>query len=199
MLLNPAAQKGVILVVALVMLLAMTLIGVTVMSGSITQEKMAGNSRQLTTARLAAESALRRGEEAVADMSITDADSLQTFYASTTLSSEFYNALDVNFSYVTKVIAFDYTDGSLWTDANSKAVTGLDTGLTKKPPRYVIEYIGRFIPSGKEVLSISLDSEEKDKAENPPFVFRVTSIGYGASDNIYSVLQSTYITQQGSF
>ena len=55
-------QRGSTLIVALVFLLAMTLIGVTAMQGTTQQESMAGNLRQRNLAFQAAEAALRNGE-----------------------------------------------------------------------------------------------------------------------------------------
>lgn len=58
-----ASQRGSALIIALVFLLAMTLIGVTAMQGTTQQESMAGNMRDRNLAFQAAEAALRGGEE----------------------------------------------------------------------------------------------------------------------------------------
>ena len=55
-------ERGSALVVALVFLLAMTLIGVTAMQGTTQEERMAGNMRSRNLAFQAGESALRDGE-----------------------------------------------------------------------------------------------------------------------------------------
>lgn len=60
-------QDGAALIVALVMLLVMTLIGVTASQTSIMQERMAGNLRQGAIAFEAAEATLRIGESWVQD------------------------------------------------------------------------------------------------------------------------------------
>ncbi|CAG7857595.1 hypothetical protein MCAMS1_02480 [biofilm metagenome] len=59
-------QRGVVLVVGLIMLLLMTLIGTTGMQNTMLQEKMAGNMRDRNLAFQAAESALQAGAEAAA-------------------------------------------------------------------------------------------------------------------------------------
>ena len=56
-------QRGSALIVALVFLLAMTLIGVTAMQGTNQEERMAGNARDRNLAFQASESAIREGEE----------------------------------------------------------------------------------------------------------------------------------------
>lgn len=55
-------QQGAALVVSLIMLLLMTLVGVTAMQVTMMQEKMVANSRDINTAFQAAETALKRGE-----------------------------------------------------------------------------------------------------------------------------------------
>lgn len=56
-------QRGSALIVALVFLLAMTLIGVTAMQGTNQEERMAGNARDRNLAFQASEAAIREGEE----------------------------------------------------------------------------------------------------------------------------------------
>ena len=56
------SQRGAILIVSLLLLLVMTLIGVTAVSTTTLQEKMAGNNRQRQLAFQAAGAALRDAE-----------------------------------------------------------------------------------------------------------------------------------------
>lgn len=55
-------QSGVALVVSLVLLVAVTLLGVSAMQGTILQERMSANQRDVEEAFNASEFALRRGE-----------------------------------------------------------------------------------------------------------------------------------------
>jgi type IV pilus assembly protein PilX len=59
------AQKGAVLVTSLLLLLVITIIGVTVMQMSRMQERMAGNTRDVNLAFQASEAALRAAEEKV--------------------------------------------------------------------------------------------------------------------------------------
>jgi type IV pilus assembly protein PilX len=59
-------QRGAALIVSMLMLLVMTLIGITGMQTSILEEKMAGNYRDSALAFQAAETALRDAEEFLA-------------------------------------------------------------------------------------------------------------------------------------
>ena len=60
-------QRGTALIFALVMLLLLTLLGITAISTSTLQEKMAGNMRDQYTAQQASDSILRDGEALVYD------------------------------------------------------------------------------------------------------------------------------------
>ncbi len=55
-------QRGAILIIALIMLLLLTIIGLSSMRGTSLQESMAGNLRDSNLAFQAAEAALRQGE-----------------------------------------------------------------------------------------------------------------------------------------
>lgn len=61
-------QQGAALVIALIMLVLMTLVGVTAMQVTTVQEKMVANSRDLNVAFQAAEVALLRGEHYAKNM-----------------------------------------------------------------------------------------------------------------------------------
>ncbi|MEX1057459.1 MAG: PilX N-terminal domain-containing pilus assembly protein [Natronospirillum sp.] len=60
-------QEGAALIVSLVLLVAVTLLGVSAMQGTILQERMSGNQRDMEEAFNAAEIALRRGEQELLD------------------------------------------------------------------------------------------------------------------------------------
>ncbi len=61
----PTQQRGAVLIVALIMLLLLTVIGLSSMRGTSLQENMAGNMRDSNLALQASEAALRKGEEDV--------------------------------------------------------------------------------------------------------------------------------------
>ena len=62
-----ARQRGAALIVALIMLVVMTLLGVTIARTTTLQERMAGNLRNKSIAFEAAETTLREGESWVKD------------------------------------------------------------------------------------------------------------------------------------
>jgi type IV pilus assembly protein PilX len=60
-------QQGAVLIIALIMLLLLTIIGLSSMRGTSLQESMAGNMRDSNLALQAGEAALREGEKVVND------------------------------------------------------------------------------------------------------------------------------------
>jgi type IV pilus assembly protein PilX len=64
----PHTQRGAILIVALIMLLLLTIIGLSSMRGTSLQESMTGNMRDSNLSLQAAEAALRKGETVVSGM-----------------------------------------------------------------------------------------------------------------------------------
>lgn len=61
------AQQGTVLVIALIMLLLLTMIGVGAMRGTLLEERMAGNTRDLHLAMHAAELGLREAERSIVE------------------------------------------------------------------------------------------------------------------------------------
>lgn len=74
-------QEGAVLLVCLVMLLVLTIIGVSSMSSSTLQERMAGGARDYNQAFQAAEAALRVGETYVRQQVEASADPTLLFQA----------------------------------------------------------------------------------------------------------------------
>ncbi|RMH85491.1 hypothetical protein EA796_08255 [Pseudomonas sp. AOB-7] len=72
-------QRGVVLLVCLVMVLILTVIGLASMSGSTLQERMVGGTRDYNTAFQAAEAALRSGEAYVRQQVEASADPASLF------------------------------------------------------------------------------------------------------------------------
>lgn len=62
-----STQQGAVLIVALIMLLLLTIIGISSIRGTSLQENMAGNMRDSNLALQASEAALRKGEQRVTE------------------------------------------------------------------------------------------------------------------------------------
>lgn len=65
---NPSKQAGSVLIICIVVLLALTSIGLAGMRNSVMQERIVGGARDQSVAFQAAEAALRKGEEQAMDI-----------------------------------------------------------------------------------------------------------------------------------
>lgn len=171
------AQRGSALIMGLIMLLVITMIGLTAMQTTTQQERMAGNLRDRNIAFQAAETALRRGEEALLNRCIN------TFEGDGDFDVE--SNTDAERSFVQQAATL------AWTDANSRPFDDFDeicteaaehTSLVQSAdaPRY-------FVERQPPVAGPSLEAGVAKTIE----AFKVTSRGVGGSDAAVVVLQSS--------
>jgi len=166
---GPAAQRGVSLLVALIMLIVLTLIGVSSMNTAVVELKMAGSMQQQGLALNRADEALRVGEDdvekIVANPGIFD-------WAA---AGDGYYVIDDN------IDVYDIN----WGAQGLKSIPGASPDDT-----YVIEYIGeKDIPEESQ-------SEGGDTAAagSKVYTYRITArsaTGKGA----VRLVQSVYVTQ----
>ena len=168
----PGRQIGAVLVISLLILLVLTILGMSAMGTAGLEEKMAGNARAKDLSFQAAESGLRAGEA--------------RFQGAGTWA----NTIPVvGGTGADKIWAKDATGISTadpqttsWWSANAIALTG-NFGDPDPDPRYVIEEYG-FFSAG------SLNPEEGRAKCIGKFYFRITA--HGAVGNTATVLQSVY-------
>jgi type IV pilus assembly protein PilX len=186
-------QKGVVLIVALVMLLVMTAVGVTMMTGATLQERMAGNNSQLALARINAEAGLRLAEDAIDGLSTAFFEDFkddfknsdQGYYISVHQNSPYYI---YNTTSQTDVI--DLTIPANWTSANSIQGT-----MSSGDPRY--RYTIEFIGQQKFTTTTNINIGAGAAISPESYAFKITSIGYGQNQKITAILQSFFTTTQG--
>jgi len=169
----PKAQRGAILVTSLLLLLVLTIIGITASQMTRMQERMAGNLRDQNLAFQGSEAALRDGEELVRTLATLPDTCLEApclFWGSTAL---------------TNVPAEDGT----WWDENSteleadgdRGSLAKDMGELAADPQFVIEALGPFPdPNGSLV--------EPDVR----YIYQVTARSTGGSGAATTVLRTTY-------
>jgi type IV pilus assembly protein PilX len=157
-------ERGITLVVSLIFLLLLTMLGVTAMSTSTLQEKMAGNLRDQDMALQAAESALRAGETPILALTLdtkTNCDNASIWCPHTLTYGDFYNAA--------------------WWPANAQEYGGGGKQLTftGHDPYYAVEY---------------LQSVRQDLSPNSPrlYFYRINSRGTGTTELSQTILQSTF-------
>jgi len=155
-------QTGAALIISMILLLVMTLIGVTAMQSTVLEEKMAGNYRDQNLAFQAAEAALREAESVIANGGVTG---LTNFDADCTSGSGLCDA----------------TGGlsDVWKDATKfahRAVAVTSLAEVVQQPIYWIE--------GYKVLPAGSSSWK--------YQYRITAMGYGGGVNTRVILQTVY-------
>lgn len=163
-----ARHDGSALIVSLLILVVMTLIGVTAMSTSGLEERMAGNARDEQVAFQSAEIALRGGEAFISGIASTAGfDGTNGLYPAG-------SSLDISPS------------SSIWTGSNSVVYSG-PLGAEKSPPRYVIEVLG-----AEGNGDVNMGGYGVSSGVGAPTAFRVTARGTGISDTSTVILQTYY-------
>lgn len=167
-------QQGVVLVVALILLLILTLLGLASVQSTSLQEKMAGNQRQHQLAFEAAEAALRQGENSLAGLATLPSfdGSTKGYYPNSTDSSgnTMTAGSDWNGWDWTKSIAYS-GNLSLGSGANSSA-------------SYYIEQFAYVASAGQ-----SLDASAPIPGAQ---LYAITARGKSPDGNTTVILQSTY-------
>ncbi len=121
-------QRGVALVVALVLLVVATLIGLAASRGTILQERMSANSYDRSLAFQRSEAALRAAEDAItADWRIANLGGTDCSPTSALLCD------------VVPAAAFSGTDAT-WRDVS--AIFDVNSAMTPGVPQYTVQFMG---------------------------------------------------------
>ncbi len=165
-------QKGAAIFMALVMLLVMTIIGITASQTTTLEEKMAGNLRDQTLALQAGEAALRWTETWVGDQAVEpNAVSLCASACDDTV-------WDLN--------TLNLTSAAVWSTANVRSnYAGLATGpgMVAAVPKSVVEE--------HSFIKDSLNEGKQNDTAGQMF-YRLTADGTGGTTSAQALLQSTY-------
>ncbi|HLB30144.1 MAG TPA: PilX N-terminal domain-containing pilus assembly protein [Gammaproteobacteria bacterium] len=164
---SPSRHKhtGAALIVCLMLLLIMTLIGVSAITSSTMQEKMAGNVLNKHLSFQAAETALRTGETVAAGLA---ADAVFNG------TGGLYPRTNV-----------DDVDYPVWENAANWVDVASDPALAQQP-QYIIENFGIAPRDANCMLEVPL------KAGCLLPVYRVSAQGWGLNTNAVSLIQTTY-------
>jgi type IV pilus assembly protein PilX len=166
-------QSGAALVVSLLILLVMTLIGVSSMQTTTMEEKMASNAREHQQAFEAAEAALRAAEKHIED------DVTVTAGFDTTGSDGHYD---------NSVQELWRTLG--WTNTDSLADnTYTSTYSSASAPRYIIEHYGS---TTTDVDKFNLGGYGTGAGGGDIELFRITARGTGANNQSPVLIQTYY-------
>lgn len=165
---NLKAQTGVTLVVSLIILVSLTILGVTSMMSSRTEVSMAGNLRKAGIAFNAAEAGLRAGEAFINNSTST------TIYADPSIG--LYNRTDPSPSYGVS---------TTW-DAYQLAGTSLPD--VAEQPKFIIHFLGDR--SQNEVAAVNIGGYGSGQPGMTVSNFKVTARGVGQSVNEVRYVQS---------
>lgn len=173
----PGRQRGVVLIVSLILLMVLTLIGVTAMQTSSLEERMTGNALDKNIAFQAAEAALRVGENRLG----SDEDGLK--------SGEYGGWLgELDFNRDELPPEPWERDLSEWAKLEGALAEGFEEGETvSKPPHFAVELLDPAATGGPELEVGVTVSEGK--------VYRVTAMGYGPTEGSQVILQSYYFKE----
>jgi type IV pilus assembly protein PilX len=173
-------ERGAVLLVALIILVVMTILGITATQTTIVEEKMAGNLRDKNVAFRAAEAGLQEGLTYLDRLAVppeVNAAGTQNVWPGCTIDDGDscvgkggVSALE------TADEAVDYDDASAWgSDLAAAPLPGVAA-----QPRIAIEH--RYVPP--------LDVEAAAQGRGVHF-YTVSALGYGAAPTTKVLLQAT--------
>lgn len=168
------AQAGSALVIALLLLIVMTLLGLTSMRSSTLEERMAGNAQDINLSFQAAEAGLRDAEA----------------FIETIVSPAAFNG--TNGLLGESDDEPDFFNASTWTGSNSRVYTGTALSSVDQQPRYIIKYLGDVTNTSAANLAGNIRGYGQQANSLTVSIFRVTVKGTGQNPNTTTVLQGQY-------
>jgi len=162
-------QQGSTLVISLMILIVMTLIGLTGIATSTLEEKMAGNTRDQAVAFQAAEAALRNGENYYNDIVSPAA----AFDGST---AGLYDAGELP----------DVSNDDTWDTA--RTYSGDIAGVHENP-KYIIELLGEI---GDTTDDLNISGYGESTGLGTVTAARITARAVGGSNSTVVMLQSNF-------
>ena len=177
---NVKTQNGVVLIMAMVILFAMTLIGITSMNTTSLEERIASNYRDRQIAFQAAEAALRQGEQ---DTRISTNSAFTEANYAYPCTGGLCKCSDKSVGCVTYWIDDVPTKTDVaWNISTTHRTYSTALAGVTTPAKYIIEFMGYICPT-----SVSCTPAAGD-----PKMFRITALATGRTNSSKVMLQSTY-------
>jgi len=170
---SPTTQTGSVLIIALIMMVVLTMLGVTGMKSSVLEEKMAGNLRDSQLAFQAAEATLREAEQFIDD----------NIVSTTNFDTDGSDGL------------YEKSPGKLWKQINWDSNDSLEfsnfssNSSINTSPRYIIQHLASQL---NDVDNLNLDNYGQGTGAGRVEMFLITARATGNSGNTVVMLQSTY-------
>jgi type IV pilus assembly protein PilX len=162
-------QQGSTLVISLMILVVMTLIGLTGIATSTLEEKMAGNTRDQAVAFQAAEAALRNGEN---------------YYNNIVSPAAAFNGSIAGLYDVGDLP--DVNDDGTWDTARTYAG---DIAGVKENPRYIVELLGEI---GDTTDDLNISGYGESTGLGSVTAARITARAVGGTNSTVVMLQSNF-------
>lgn len=173
----PRQQQGIALFMSLVILLILTVLGVSSVQTTRMQELMTRNAHDINIAFLAAESAMEDAEALIEGTA-----SIAVFKAADAYKDGLY-------------LEAAYNSASNWSQVDWYATNGFYiTAATvvdgvAEPPKYIVEHLKSIVSSEDR---LNLDNIGQGTGSGLSEVFRITAYGTGGSAEAHVLIQSTY-------
>ena len=178
---NGKKERGAVMITALMILLLMTVFGISTMDTNILEEKMAGNMRDRNTAFQAAESALRAAEIWIAAQTDVHSMTLRDVSDSTDTNPLWdHSSPDPDNS--NNKTWWEERDAAWWADNAVALSSGNELPGVAAQPSYIVEKL----PPSTESLEAAQSLDTSD------IYLQVTARGVGGADSTVVVLQSVY-------
>lgn len=166
-------EKGAVLITGLLILVVLSILGVTTMQSTLLQEKMAGNLEQQDIAFQAAESGLRAAEAQM--------------FAYVILPS--FNGTTVGLHLPAAAGTTPLWETAIWADT-TQCVNHQTADLSATPPepeiKYIAEYVAEIADDGSDSVKFKEGATNRD-------MLRITSRGVSPNGRSTVMLQATYL------
>jgi type IV pilus assembly protein PilX len=199
------AQRGAVLVVALVFLVLLTILAISASGRSLLQQRMAGGLRNAGLAEMSAETALR-GAEWKLWTSTSKLTSTPLLCGTGVLAGSCYVYDPGNAAvYGPSGTVTQFRTSAAWIDTGAQTYKGpngsrdytalTDTSRLAKNPVYIIEDMGVELPpgvSGGLHESGATGTGGGGVGSTSRHIYRITARGMGGDSNTVRVLESTF-------
>jgi type IV pilus assembly protein PilX len=169
-------ERGVVLFISLVLLLVLTIAGVSAVQTTSLEERMARNSHDSLIAFQAAEAALREGERFL-DQNVNS-----------TAPFEGSNGAGGLWDKQAFGEADRWRNPAVWTGGGQSVAVPTVLGGVAEQPRYIVEWVATVDRDDNPYLIEESSAAPPERVE----VFRVTARGVGGSPNARVFLQSNF-------
>lgn len=175
-------QQGVALIISLIILVSLTMIGLTSIQRTTTDLAMAGNQREITLMFQAAELGLVSAENRITtSTSNGDFDDEDNGLFTVRASDPAYTGPD-------------YFDDLRWKDKSQTARNKADTGDSSldayEQPRYMVEYLGDRLQNA--LAAVNIGGYGTQQTGEIVSIYRSTARGAGLTGNSYRYVQSYF-------